>query len=199
MPNVMVANPSFPAKTVSEFIAHAKANPGKVNMASGGSGSAPHLYGELFKMMAGVNLVHVPYRGEGPALTDLLGGQVQVMFASMAGTIEYVRAGTLKPLAVTTANPLEALPNLPTVADFVPGYEAISWYGIGAPGNTAIEIIAKLNNEIDAVLADPKFQARFADLGAVVLPGSSADFGKLIANETEKWVTVIRAANIKPA
>jgi tripartite-type tricarboxylate transporter receptor subunit TctC len=155
----MVANPSIPVKSVPEFIAYAKANPGKVNMASGGTGSAPHLYGELFKIMAGVNLVHVPYRGEGPALTDLLGGQVQVMFASMAASIEYVRAGTLKPLAVTTANRSEALPNLPTVADFVPGYEAISWYGIGAPKNTRAEIIDKLNSEIDAVLADPKLKA----------------------------------------
>ena len=173
VPNVMVANPSIPTKTVPEFIAYAKANPGKVNMASGGTGSATHLYGELFKIMAGVNLVHVPYRGEGPALTDLLGGQVQVMFASMAASIEYVRAGTLKPLAVTTANRSEALPNLPTVADFVPGYEAISWYGIGAPKNTPAEIIDKLNSAIDAVLADPKLKARLADLGALVLPSTS--------------------------
>jgi tripartite-type tricarboxylate transporter receptor subunit TctC len=198
VPNVMVANPSIPTKTVPEFIAYAKANPGKVNMASGGTGSATHLYGELFKIMAGVNLMHVPYRGEGPALTDLLGGQVQIMFATMAGSIEYVRAGTLKPLAVTTANRSEALPNLPTVADFVPGYEAISWYGIGAPKNTRSEIIDKLNSAIDAVLADPKLKARLADLGAVVLPGSPAAFGKLITEETEKWGKVIRTGNIKP-
>ena len=194
VPNVMVVNPSVPAKTVPEFIAYAKANPGKLNMASAGIGTAPHVAGELFKMMAGVDMVHVPYRGDGPALTDLIGGQVQVMFAAMPSSIEYIRAGKLRALAVTTATRSEALPDIPTVGDFVPGYEASGWYGIGAPKNTPAEIIDKLNKEINAGLADPKIKARLADLGGTVLPGSPADFGKLIADETEKWAKVIKFA-----
>ena len=166
-------------------------------MASAGNGSGQHIYGELFKMMTGVNMTHVPYRGNAPAVTDLLGGQVQVMFDSMPNSIEYIRAGTLRALAVTTATRSEALPDLPTVGDFVPGYEASTWYGIGAPKNTPAEIVEKLNKEINAALADPKMKARLADLGATVLRGSPADFGKLIADETEKWGKVIRAANIK--
>jgi tripartite-type tricarboxylate transporter receptor subunit TctC len=197
IPFIMAVGPSFPAKTVSEFIAYAKGNPGKVNIASGGNGTAGHLSGELFKMMAGVNLVHVPYRGEAPALTDLLGGQVQVMFATMPASIEYIKAGKLRSLAVTTATRLDALPNVPTVGDFLPGYEASAWQGVGAPKNTPAEIIAKLNNEINTGLADPKLKVRFADLGGTVIAGSPADFGKLIADETEKWGKVIRVANIK--
>jgi tripartite-type tricarboxylate transporter receptor subunit TctC len=197
-PFVMVVNPSFPAKTLAAFIAYAKANPGRINMASAGNGTAPHLAGELFKMMAGIDMVHVPYRGVAPALTDLLGGQVQVMFDVMLESIEYIRAGKLRALAVTTAAlPSAALPHLPTVSEFVPGYEASQWYGIGAPKNTPAEIVAKLNTEINATLADPKMQARLADLGGTVIVGSPADFGKLIAEETEKWAKVIRAANIK--
>jgi tripartite-type tricarboxylate transporter receptor subunit TctC len=194
---VMVVNPSFPAKTVPEFVAYAKANSGKINFASGGNGTPPHVVGELFKMMAGVNLIHVPYRGGAPAVTDLLGGQVQVMFASPSISIEHVRAGKLRALAVTTATRSEALPDVPTVGDFLPGFEASVWLGIGAPKNTPVEIIDKLNKEINAGLADPKIRARFADLGSTVLPGSPGDFGKLIADETEKWAKVIRAANVK--
>jgi tripartite-type tricarboxylate transporter receptor subunit TctC len=181
---VMVVNPSFPAKTVPEFIAYAKANPGKINMASGGSGSLNHMAGELFKMMTGVNMLHVPYRGGAPALTDLLGGQVQVFFAGLAVSIGYIKAGKLHPLAVTTMNRSELLPDIPTVAEFVPGYELIVWYGVGAPENTPPEIISKLNNEINAALASPVMKARLADQGATPLPGSPADFGKLIADET---------------
>jgi tripartite-type tricarboxylate transporter receptor subunit TctC len=195
---VMVVNPSVPAKTVPEFIAYAKANPGKINMASVGIGSGPHIAGELFKMMAGVNVVHVPYRGGGPALTDLLGGQVQVMFPGTVASIEYIRAGRLRALAVTTATRSEALPGIPTMGEFVPGYEASQWFGIGAPKNTPAEIVDKLNREINAGLADPKIKARLADLGGEVLALSPADFAKLIAEETEKWGKVIRAANIKP-
>jgi tripartite-type tricarboxylate transporter receptor subunit TctC len=197
IPFIMAVNPSVPAKTVSEFIAYAKVNPSKVNMGSGGNGTAGHLSGELFKMMAGVNMIHVPYRGEALALTDLLGGQVQVMFGTMPASIEYIRAGKLRPLAVTTASRLEALPDIPTVGEFVAGYEASGWQGLGAPRNTPVEIVDKLNKEINAGLADSKMRARFADLGGTVLPGSSGDFGKLIADETEKWGKVIRAANIK--
>ena len=197
IPFIMAVNPSFPAKTVSEFIAYARPNPGKVNMASGGNGTAGHLSGELFKMMAGINMVHVPYRGEAPALTDMLGGHVQAMFGTMPASIEYVRAGKLRPLAVTSARRSELLPDLPTVGDFVPGYETSAWQGIGAPKNTSAEIVEKLNKEVNAGLADPKMKARFAELGNTVLPGSPADFGKLIAEETEKWGKVIRAANIK--
>jgi tripartite-type tricarboxylate transporter receptor subunit TctC len=198
IPFIMAVSPSFPAKTVSEFIAYAKGNPGKVNIASGGNGTAGHLSGELFKMMAGVNMVHVPYRGEAAALTDLLGGQVQVMFATMPASIEYIKAGKLRSLAVTAATRLDALPNVPPVGDFLPGYEVSAWQGVGAPKNTPAEIIVKLNNEINTGLADPKLKARLADLGGTVIAGSPADFGKLIAGETEKWGKVIRAANIKP-
>jgi tripartite-type tricarboxylate transporter receptor subunit TctC len=194
---VMVVNPSVPAKTVPEFIAYAKANPGKINMASVGIGSGPHVAGELFKMMAGVNMVHVPYRGGGPALTDLLGGQVQVMFPGTVASIEYIRAGRLRVLAVTTATRSEALPGIPTMGEFVPGYEASQWFGIGAPKNTPADIVDKLNTEINAGLADPKIKARLADLGGEALALSPADFAKLIADDTEKWGKVIRAANIK--
>jgi tripartite-type tricarboxylate transporter receptor subunit TctC len=196
-PFVMEANPSVPVKTVAEFIAHAKANPGKINMASAGIGSGNHISGELFKMMTGVNLVHVPYRGGGPALVDLLGGQVQVMFATMSSSIEYVRAGKLRALAVTTATRSPVLPDIPTVAEFVPGYESSFWTGVGAPRNTPADIVEKLNKEINVALAEPKMIARLADLGGTALPGSPADFGKLIADDTEKWGKVIRAANIK--
>jgi tripartite-type tricarboxylate transporter receptor subunit TctC len=196
-PNVMVVTPSLPAKTVPEFIAHAKANPGKINFGSGGNGSPTHVSGELFKMMTGVNITHVPYRGGAPALTDLLGGQVQVMFATISSSIEYIRADKLRPLAVTTATRSQALPDLPTVGDFVPGYEYSFWGGVGAPKNTSAEIIDKLNREINAGLADPKIKGRLADQGSTVLAGSPADFGKLIAEETEKWGKVIRAAHIK--
>ena len=197
-PFVMLVHPSVPAKTVPEFIAYAKTNPGKISMASAGIGSAPHMAGELFKMMARLDMVHVPYRGAAPALTDLLGGQVQLYFAGVASSIEYIRAGSLRALAVTSATRSEVLPDIPVVGEFVPGYETSVWFGIGAPRNTPAEIIDKLNKEINAGLADPKVKARFADLGNTVLPGSAADFGKFIADETEKWGKVIRAANIKP-
>jgi tripartite-type tricarboxylate transporter receptor subunit TctC len=197
VPSVMVVNPSVPAKTVPEFIAYAKANPGNLNMASAGIGGAPHVAGELFKIMTDVNMAHVPYRGGAPAMTDLIGGQVQVMFAAIMDSIEYVRAGKLRALAVTTASRSEVLPNIPTVGEFVPGYEVSTFYGVGAPKNTPSEIINKLNKEINAALADPKINARFAYMGATVLPSSPADFGKLLAEETEKWGKVIRAANIK--
>jgi tripartite-type tricarboxylate transporter receptor subunit TctC len=198
LPNVLVVNSSVPAKTVPEFIAYAKANPGKISMASVGNGTVPHVAGELFNMMAGVNMVHVPYRGAPPALTDLLGGQVQVYFATTAISIEHIRAGKLRALAVTTAKRSEALPDIPTVGDFLPGFEASVWFGVGAPSNTPAEIIDKLNKEINAALADPKIKARLADLGGTGLPGSPAEFGKLIADETEKWGKVIRFAGIKP-
>jgi tripartite-type tricarboxylate transporter receptor subunit TctC len=198
MPTVMVVNPSVPAKTIPEFIAYAKANPGKINLGSPGVGTPGHVSGELFKMMAGVDLVHVPYRGGGPVMTDLLGGQVQVLFGSTSLTIEQIRAGKLRPLAVTTTTRWEGLPDIPTVDDFVSGYEASAWAGFGAPKNTPTEIVEKLNKEINAGLADPKMKARLADLGGAVLPGSPADFAKLIAEEIEKWGKVIRAANIKP-
>jgi len=197
-PGVMEVTPSFPAKTVPEFIAYAKANPGKINVASAGPGSAPHLYSELFKMMAGVDLVQVHYHGSGPALPDLIGGQVQVMFDPIASSIPFIRAGTLRALAVTTAQRLDVLPDIPTVGDFVPGYEASSWEGIAAPKDTPSEIVGKLNREINAGLVDPTMRARITNLGATVLMGSPSDFSKLIADETEKWGKVIRAANIKP-
>jgi len=197
-PNVMEVNPSFPAKAVPEFIAYAKANPGKISMASAGIGSAPHIYGELFKMMTGINMVHVPYRGNAPALTDLLGGQVQVYFDNMPSSIEYITAGKLRPLAVTTATRWEGLPGIPTVSDFVPGYEASGWFGVGAPKNTSADIVDKLNKEINAGLADPKLKTRLAELAGTALALSPADFGKLIADETEKWAKVVRAANIRP-
>ena len=198
LPNVMEVNPSIVAKTVPEFIDYAKANPRKLNFASVGNGSPSHVSAELFKMMAGVDLVHVPYRGGPPALTDLLGGQVQLFFGAIAGSIGHIRAGKLRALAVTSAMRSPALPDIPTVGEFVSGYEASGLSGIAAPRNTPAEIIDKLNNEINAALADPKIKARLADLGGTVLPGSPADFGKLIADETEKWGKVVRAANIKP-
>jgi tripartite-type tricarboxylate transporter receptor subunit TctC len=197
-PGVMEVNPSLPAKTVPEFIAYAKASPGKLSFGSSGNGSTPHIYGELFKSMTGVNMVHVPYRGAPQALTDLLGGQVQVMFDVMASSIEYIRTDKLRALAVTTATRQEILPDIPTVGEFVAGYEASGWAGIGAPRNTLAEIIDKLNKEINAALADPKIKARLADLGSTALALSPADFGKLVAAETEKWGKVIRTANIKP-
>jgi tripartite-type tricarboxylate transporter receptor subunit TctC len=195
-PQVLLTNPSFPAKTFGELIAYAKANPGKVNIASAGNGAISHLSGELLKMMTGVELVHVPYRGAGPALTDLLAGHVQLSFAGMAGSIEYLRTGKLRGLAVTTNTRAEALPDIPAVAEFVPGYEAVSLFGIGAPKNTPAEIVGKLNSEINTALADPKIAQRVADLGGSVLAGSPAAFGKLIASETEKWGKVVRTANI---
>jgi tripartite-type tricarboxylate transporter receptor subunit TctC len=197
VPNVMVVNPSVPAKTVPEFIAYAKANPGKLSMASPGNGSSPHLTGELFKMMAGVDMVHVPYRGGAPAMTDLIAGQVQVLFIGPAASIEYIRAGSLRALAVTTATRSEALPDTPTIADFVPGFESSGWFGIVAPRNTPSEIVDKLNSAITAGLADPKIKARLADFGGTVLAGSPADFRRLIAAETEKWASVIKFAGIK--
>jgi tripartite-type tricarboxylate transporter receptor subunit TctC len=197
-PLVLQVTPAFAPRSVPALIAYAKANPGKVNMASAGNGTPPHVAGELFKIMAGVDIVHVPYRGGGPALVDLLGGQVQMMFGVLASSIEYIRAGKLRPLAVSTATRVEALPELPTVGDFLPGYEASDWYGICAPRGTAPEIIGKLNIEINAGLADPKLKARLADLGGIPLPGSPAEFGKLIADETEKWGKVVRAAHMKP-
>jgi tripartite-type tricarboxylate transporter receptor subunit TctC len=197
-PLVMVVNPSFPARTVSEFVAYAKAQPRNVNMASGGIGTSPHLAGELFKMMTALNMLHVPYRGDAPALTDLIGGQVQVMFAVLPSAIEYVRTGKLRALAVTTATRSEALPDVPTVGETVPGYDASGWYGVGAPKNTPAEVIDKLNNAINAVLADPAMKARLADLGGTPLPMTPAEFGKFIAGETDKWGRVIRTTGIKP-
>jgi tripartite-type tricarboxylate transporter receptor subunit TctC len=193
----MEVHPSFPAKTVPEFIAYAKANPGKLNMASPGNGTGPHMAGELFKIMAGVDMVHVPYRGSPPALTDLLAGQVQLMFSPLSSSIEYVRGGQLRALAVTTAGRSEVLPDIPTVGEFVPGYAASGWFGVGAPRKTSVEIIERLNREINAGLGDPKLKARLADLGAAVFIGSPSDFAKHIAEETEKWGKVIRTANIR--
>lgn len=194
-PYVMVINPSVPAKTVPEFIAYAKANPSKINMASSGSGSASHVFGERFKMMTGINLVHVPYRGG--YVPDLLSGQVQVVFGTISTCIQYIRGGMLHALAVTTATRSDALPDIPTLAEFVPGYEASAWYGVGAPKDTPAEVIDKLNNEINAVAADPLIKARLAGLGVDPMSMTSAAFGKLIADETEKWGNVIRALNIK--
>jgi tripartite-type tricarboxylate transporter receptor subunit TctC len=197
-PNVIVVNPSVPAKTVPELIAYAKANPGKLNMASSGAGSTIHVSGELFKMMTGINMVHVPYRGGAPALTDLISGQVQVMFDNVPTSLEFIRAGKLRPLAVTTAARSHVLPDLPTVADFVPGYEASAWYGVGVPKGTPEAIVDKLNKEINAVLADPKAKARFAELGASLIGGSAAEFGQLVADETEKWAKVVKFSGAKP-
>ena len=197
-PNVLVVHPSFPARTVPEFIAYAKANPDKINVASTGVGSISYMSGELFKMMTGVNIQHVPYRGSAPALTDLLGGQIRVAFLPMPGSIEYIRGGKLRALAVTTATRSDQLPDIPTIGDTVPGYEASVRFGVGAPKNTPAAIVDKLNREINAGLADPKMKARLADLGGTVLGGSPAEFGKLIADETEKWAKVIKSANIKP-
>jgi tripartite-type tricarboxylate transporter receptor subunit TctC len=193
----MEVHPSFPAKTVAEFIAYAKANPGKLNMASPGNGTGPHMAGELFKIMAGVDMVHVPYRGSPPALTDLLAGQVQLMFSPMSSSIEYVKAGKLRALAVTTATRSTALPDLPTVGEFVPGYEASGWFGICAPRKTPVEIVDRLNKEVNAGLADSKLKARLADLGSEPFAGTPADFARHIAEETEKWGKVVRTAHIK--
>src|SRR6266487_4175529 len=198
VPNVMVVHPSVPAKTIPELIAYAKANPGKINIASGPIGGPAHVAAELFKMMTGTDMLLVSYRGGGPALTDLIGGQVQVMFPTAVSSIGYIRSGRLRALAVTAATRSDALPDLPTVSEFVPGFEASFWTGIGAPRNTPTEIVDKLNNEINAALADPSMKARLADLGGTVLAGSPADFGKLIADETEKWAKVIKFAGLKP-
>jgi tripartite-type tricarboxylate transporter receptor subunit TctC len=197
-PLFLVVHPSFPAKTVPEFIAFAKANPGKVTMASPGNGSSPHVSGELFKMMAGIDMTHVPYRGGGQVMTDLIAGQVQVSFIGLTVAIEHIRSGKLRALAVAAATRSDVLPDIPTVSDFVPGYEASAFWGVGAPKNTPAEIVDKLNKEINAGLADPKIKARLADLGGTVLPGSPADFGKLIADDTERWAKVIKSAGIKP-
>jgi tripartite-type tricarboxylate transporter receptor subunit TctC len=197
VPLVMEVNPSFPATTVPEFIAYTKANPSKINMASAGTGTSLHMSGQLFKIMTGVELVHVPYRGGAPALTDLMGGRVQVIFSVMPETIEYVRAGKLRALAVTTASRSGELPDVPSVAEFVPGYEASSWYGVGAPKGTPVAIVEKLNREVNAALADAKMKSRFADLGGMLLPGSPADFGKFIAEETEKWAKVVKLSGAK--
>jgi tripartite-type tricarboxylate transporter receptor subunit TctC len=195
---VMVVNPILPARTVPEFIAYAKANPGKINMASSGIGSGTHVVGELFKMKAGVDMIHVPYRGGAPALTDLLGGQVQVFFSPLPEPTEHIKTGKLRALAVTTETRVAALAGIPTMGDYLPGFEASGWTGIGAPRNTPTEIIDKLNREINAALADPKIKARLDDVGVSVFAGSPADFAKHIADETEKWGKVVRAANIKP-
>jgi tripartite-type tricarboxylate transporter receptor subunit TctC len=196
VPNVMEVNPAVPAKTVREFIDYAKANPGKVNLASSGNGTSVHLSGEMFMMMTGVNLQHVPYRGSAPALTDLISGQVQVMFDNMPSSIEQIRAGKLRALAVTTAERSPALPDVPTVADTVPGYEASAWFGMGAPKGTPPDIINRLNAAINKALADPGIQARLADLGGTPMAGSPADFGRIIAEETEKWAKVVKAAGV---
>jgi tripartite-type tricarboxylate transporter receptor subunit TctC len=195
--NIVEVHPSVPAKTIPEFIAHAKANPGKINMASAGIGSAGHVAGELFKMKTGVNLTHVPYRGLAPALTDLIGGQVHICFANLRGSIEHVRAGRLRALAVTTATRSEVLPDIPTVDEFVPDYEASSTFGLGAPRNTPIDIVDRLNKEVNAGLGDPKFKARLADFGGTALPGSPADFGRIMAEETEKWGKVVKFSGAK--
>jgi tripartite-type tricarboxylate transporter receptor subunit TctC len=198
VPNVAVVHPSVPARTIPEFIAYAKANPGKINMASSGNGVPSHVAGELFKMMAGVDMVHVPYRGSAPALTDLLGGQVQVMFDPLPSSIGHIRAGRLRALAITTTTRSEALPDLPTVSDFLPGYEASTWFGAGVPRNTPGEVVDRLSTAIGAALADRKIKVRLADLGGAPFSGTAADFGRFLADETKKWGKVVRAANIKP-
>jgi tripartite-type tricarboxylate transporter receptor subunit TctC len=197
-PNVMEVNPSLPVKTVPEFIAYAKANPGKLNMASSGPGSTIHVSGELFKMMTGINMIHVPYRGSAPALTDMIGGQVQVMFDNLPTSIEHIRGGRLRVLAVTGTTRSSLLPDVPTVADFVPGYEASAWYGLGAPKSTPAEIINKLNATVNAILADPAVKERFASMGATLITGSAAEFGKYVAEETEKWAKVVKFSGAKP-
>jgi tripartite-type tricarboxylate transporter receptor subunit TctC len=196
-PNVMVVNAAFPANTVPEFIAYAKANPGKINMASPGAGSSIHVSGELFKMMAGIDMLHVPYRGSAPALTDLIGGQVHVMFDALSSSIAHIRSGKLRALAVTTAARSEVLPDVPAIGEFLPGYEATTWWGICAPKGTPAEIVTMLNKEIGAGLADPRLKARIAELGCSPLPGSPAAFGNLVATETEKWGKVVKFAGIK--
>jgi tripartite-type tricarboxylate transporter receptor subunit TctC len=197
VPNIMVVNPLLPAKTVPEFIAYAKANPGKINMGSGGAGGPDHMSGELFKTMTGVKMLHVPYRGLSPALTDLLSGQVQVVFSSLPAAIEYIKADKLRALAVTTVTRFEGMPDIPTVGDTVPNYEASQWYGVGAPKNTPAEIVDKLNKEINAALTDPNMKTRLADLGGTVLPGSPADFATLIVQDTEKWAKVVKFSGAK--
>ena len=196
-PNVIVVHPSVPVTTVPELIAYLKANPGKLNMASSGNGSTIHMSGELFKMMTGTDMIHVPYRGGALALTDLIGGQVQVMFDNVPTAAEFIKSGKLRGLAVTSTTRSHVLPDLPTVADTVPGYEASAWYGLGAPKNTPADIIGRVNREVNALLADPKAQARFAELGAILLPGTAAEFGKLVADETEKWGKVVKFAGAK--
>ncbi len=198
VPNVMEVNPSFPAKTVPEFIAYTKANPGKVNMASAGNGTVSHVAGELFKMMSGINMLHVPYRGGPPALTDLIGGQVQVMFDNVASSIEHIKAGRLRALAVTAPMRSEVLPDIPTVSEFLPGYEGSALFGLGVPKNTPAEIVDKLNNEINAALADPMIKARLAEVGGMAFARSPADFSKLIADETDKWAKVVKFSGAKP-
>jgi tripartite-type tricarboxylate transporter receptor subunit TctC len=198
VPNLVEVHPSVPAQTLPEFVAYTRANPGKVNMGSGGIGGPVHMTGELFNMMAGLKMQHVPYRGEAPALNDLIGGQVQVVFGSVPASIQYVRAGKLRALAVTTSTRSAVLPDLPTVAEFVPGYESSTWYGIGAPKSTPADVVDRLNVEINAALADPTLKARLADLGGTAIAGSPADFGELIAADTEKWGKVIKFASIKP-
>jgi len=194
---VMLVHPSFPAKTVPEFIAYARANPGRINMASAGSGSSPRLAGELFKLMTGIDMVHVPYRGGAPAMSDLIAGQVQVMFSNLPA-VEYIKAGKLRALAVTTATRSDELPDVATIGEFVPGYEASAWYGLGAPKGTAAGIVDRLNGETNAALADPTIKARLAEFGGAILAGSPADFGSLIAAETEKWGKVVRFAGLNP-
>jgi tripartite-type tricarboxylate transporter receptor subunit TctC len=198
VPMVILVHPSVPATTVAELIAYARANPGRVNMASAGFGSAPHMAGELFNVMAGVNMVHVPYRGQGPALTDLLGGQVQLLFATTPGTSDYIATGRLRALAVTTASRIAMLPDLPAIGDSVPGYEASQWYGLSAPNNTPAEVVGRLNKAINAAFADPAMKSRFADIGGEPLAGSPAEFGQLISAETEKWARVVKSTGMKP-
>jgi tripartite-type tricarboxylate transporter receptor subunit TctC len=197
-PNVLVVNPLVPAKTVPELVAYAKSNPGQVNMASSGNGTVAHVAGELFKMRTGINMTHVPYRGSAPALADLLSGQVQLMFENLPSSIEFIRAGKLRPIAVTTATRADALPDTPAMGDFLPGYEASTWFGIGAPKNLSCEIVDKLNRTVNEGLADPKVKEKIGALGGTVLPGSAAEFGKFIAEETEKWAKVVRFAGAKP-
>jgi tripartite-type tricarboxylate transporter receptor subunit TctC len=197
-PNVMEVNPSVPVKTVPEFIAYAKANPGKLNMASSGAGSTIHMSGELFKMITGINMTHVPYRGSAPALTDMISGQVQVMFDNIPTSIEHIRAGKLRPLAVTGTTRSDLLPDIPTVSDFIPGFEASSWFGLGAPRNTPADVIDKLNTTVNAILADPAVKKRFADMGATLITSTPVNFGKYVAEETEKWGKVVKFSGAKP-
>jgi tripartite-type tricarboxylate transporter receptor subunit TctC len=199
VPNVMVVNPSFPARSVREFIDYGKANPGKLNFGSSGVGASNHMGGELFKFMTGLDMMHVPYRSSGPALTDLISGQVQVMFDSTASAVEHIRSGRLRPLGVTTATKADALPEVPVIGDTVPGYELSNWFGFGMPRSTPADVVTAFNKGVNEAIADPKLKVRLAELGGILMPGSPADFGKLIAEETEKWGKVIRAANIKPA